>query len=79
MKAKPVITRVFSLFAALVLTLISVGCANDNGLRPASGPGAENPAAAGGGNVVPSVGGAGNGGGVSGGGAGAGAGGQGAR
>ena len=71
--------RVAILFSVAVFTLGLAGCAGDDVLVPSSGPATENPAAAGGGNVIPSVGGAGNGGGISGGGAGAGGAGQGAR
>ncbi len=67
------------LFSLVILTMGMAGCAEEDVLRPSSGPAAENPAAAGGGNVIPSIGGAGNGGGVSGGGAGVGGAGQGAR
>ncbi len=71
--------RAAILFCAVVFALGLAGCAQDDALVPSSGPASENPAGAGGGNVIPSIGGAGNGGGVSGGGAGAGGAGQGAR
>lgn len=67
-----------TVFSAAILTMGMAGCAEDEPRRAASGPATENPAAAVGGNVIPSLGGAGNGGGVSGGGAGAGGAGQGA-
>ena len=68
------------LCAALVATSALVGCVAEQPVpSPGTGPAAENPAAASGGNVIASVGGAGNGGGISGGGAGAGSAGQGSR
>lgn len=68
-----------SFLTAAMLTLGLAGCADKTTYGPSTGPGSENPAAAGAGNVIPAIGGAGNGGGVSGGGAGAGSAGQGAR
>lgn len=81
MNLKRNVLRSLALLTAAGLALTTVGCADSSETfrSPASGPAAENPAAAGGGNVIPSVGGAGNGGGISGGGAGVGSAGQGAR
>lgn len=71
--------RTATYISTVALALALAGCSDVEIRSPASGPGVENPAAAGGGDVIPAIGGAGNGGGISGGGAGIGSGGQGSR